>query len=61
MNLKKELNEFYKKINPILEAYMTENNLDLIIDIKTVVIGKSNTNVSENVAKSINQKFTMSN
>lgn len=58
---KKELNEFYKKINPILEAYMTENNLDLIIDIKTVVIGKSNTNVSENVAKSINQKFTMSN
>lgn len=58
---KKELNEFYKKINPILEAYMTENNLDLIIDIKTVVIGKSNTNVSENVAKSINQKFTISN
>ena len=58
---KKELNEFYKKINPILEAYMTENNLDLIIDIKTVVIGKSNTNVSENVAKYINQKFTMSN
>ena len=40
---------------------MTENNLDLIIDIKTVVIGKSNTNVSENVVKSINQKFTMSN
>ena len=40
---------------------MTENNLDLIIDIKTVVIGKSNTNVSENVAKSINQKFTISN
>ena len=44
---KNELNEFYKKINPILEIYMSENNLDIILDIKTVVIGKSNFNASE--------------
>ena len=51
------MNEFYKKINPILETYMSDNNLDLIIDIKTVIIGKSNINVSEDVAKFINQNL----
>ena len=39
---------------------MNENNLDLIIDIKTVIIGKSDLNVSEEVVKSINRKFIMS-
>ena len=58
---KNELNEFYKKINPILEIYMSENNLDIILDIKTVVIGKSNFNASEGLVEAINKKFIFSN
>ena len=58
---KNELNEFYKKINPILEIYMSENNLDIILDIKTVVIGKSNFNASEGLVEAINKKFIISN
>ena len=55
---KKKLNEFYSKINPILESYMSENNLDLIIDIKTVVIGKSDYNISQDIINAINSKIT---
>ena len=55
---KKKLNIFYKKINPILETYMSDNNLDIILDIKTVVIGKSNMNVSNDIAETINNKFS---
>ena len=55
---KKKLSEFYNKINPVLETYMNENNLDLIIDIKTVVIGKNNYNVSQDIINAINLKFT---
>ena len=56
--MKKKLNEFYNKINPILESYMNENNVDIIIDIKTIVIGKSNYNVSQDIINAINLKFT---
>ena len=55
---KKKLNEFYSKINPVLESYMSKNNLDLIIDIKTVVIGKSDYNISQDIINAINSKIT---
>ena len=51
----KELNNFYKEVNPIIQSYMEENNIDILLDRKNIFIGKSNSNITENILKIINK------
>ena len=54
---KKELNNLYKKINPIIQSYMDENNIKILLDIKNIIIGKSDLNITEDIIKEINKKL----
>ena len=52
-----ELKNFYEKINPIIQAYMEKNNISIILDMKNIIIGKSNSNITNNIINEINTKF----
>ncbi len=54
---KKELNILYKKINPIIQSYMDKNNINILLDIKTIVVGNTNSNVTNDIINEINIKI----
>ncbi len=51
---KKEVSNLYEKINPIIQNYMEKNNIEIILDVKNIVIGKSTSNITEEIIKDIN-------
>ena len=54
---KKELNNIYSKINPIIQNYMDQNNINIVLDMKNIVIGKSNANITDDIINEINLKY----
>ena len=54
---KKEISNLYAKINPIIQNYMEKNNIEIILDIKNIIIGKSTSNITEEIIKDINNKL----
>ena len=54
---KNELSELYKKINPIIQKYMEDNNIEIILDVKNIIIGKSSSNITDEIVNEINNKF----
>jgi len=54
-NMKKNrLEEFFKKINPIIENYMRDNSIDILIEKKYIFISKSEYDISSDIVKLIN-------
>ena len=53
----KELSILYKKINPIIQSYMEENNIEILLDIKNIIMGKSNSNITNSIIEEINKKL----
>ena len=51
----KARNELLSAIKPLLEKYSNENNVDLVIDKKNVIIGKSNIDITSTIIKELNQ------
>ena len=55
---KRELNNFFKKIEPIFSNYMEENSISLLLDKKNVFIGKTKNDLTitllEIIDKNIN-------
>ena len=58
-NIKKDkkLNNFYMQINPMIQSYMEQNEIEILLDIKNIIIGKSNSNISKNIVELINKKL----
>ena len=58
LNIKKnkELNEFLKLINPIIQEYMKEKSIDMIIDKKNIFMAKSNNDITKDILEIINTK-----
>ncbi len=54
---KKELSELYSKINPIIQSYMEQNNINIVLDMKNIVIGKSNSNITDEIMNEVNSKY----
>lgn len=54
---KKEVSNLYEQINPIIQNYMEKNNIEIILDVKNIVIGKSTSNITEEIIKDINNKL----
>lgn len=52
---KKELDLFFKKINPIIQNYMDENSIEIIIDSKYVFMGKTSSDITLKIIEQINQ------
>lgn len=59
LNIKKnkELNEFLKLINPIIQEYMKEKSIDMIIDKKNIFMAKSKNDITKDILKIVNTKI----
>mgnify|MGYP001487213770 CR=1 FL=1 len=53
----KKLNDFMDQINPLLEKYMDENSVDIMLDKKNMLIGKKTINKSNEILKLINKNI----
>ena len=54
---KKEIENIFKKINPIINNYMEENSINLLFDSKNIFMGAKKLNLTEDVLKKINNEF----
>lgn len=52
-----EFKKFFDKINPILQDYMNEESIGLLIEKKNIFIGKSSHDITMNVLDIINKKL----
>ena len=59
LNVKKnyELSQFLKLINPIVQEYMKEKSIDMIIDKKNIFMAKSNNDITKDILDIINAKI----
>ena len=53
----KEFNNFFEKINPIIQNYMNENSIDILIERKNVFLGKISSDITKNLVLEINNKI----
>jgi len=54
---KKEIENIFKKINPIINNYMEENSVNLLFDSKNIFMGAKKLNLTEDILKKINKEF----
>ena len=54
---KKELNLFFKNINPVVQKYMSENSIDIIINNKNIFMGNKNSDITNDLIEKININF----
>ena len=50
--------EFFKKINPILGKYATDNNISFILQKKNIIMGKTELDITEDVLKIIDKEVS---
>ena len=53
----KELNLFFENIKPIVQNYMSENSIDMIINGKNIFMGNKNSDITKELIELINIKF----
>ncbi len=53
----KKLDDFFKKILPIIENYITENNINVVIDKKNIFIANKQNNITTSILKKIDEEF----
>ena len=54
---KLEFNEFFKKITPIIENYMSEKNIDMVLDKKNIFMANKEKNITQEIIKIIDIKI----
>lgn len=54
---KKELDNFLIKINPIIQEYMKNNSIDIVLEKNQIFMGNTNIDITNNIIELINQKF----
>jgi len=54
---KKEIENIFKKINPIINNYMEENSVTLLFDSKNIFMGAKKLNLTEDILKKINNEL----
>jgi outer membrane protein len=50
--------ELLKNVNPILKTYMEENNIRLIVDKQSVVLGDTTLEITDKIIEILNQKLS---
>ena len=53
----KKLDKFFQKIIPVIENYISKNNIKVVIDKKNVFIANKKNNITEDIVKIINENF----
>ena len=60
-NFNKEKNQkiknLFDQMNPIIQNYMEENSIDILLDRKNVFMGKKNSDITEIIIKEIDKKL----
>ena len=54
---KSEIENIFKKINPIINDYMEENSVNLLFDSKNIFMGAKKLNLTEDILKKINNEL----
>ena len=54
---KKELSSLMEEINPIISEYVKEKSIDLVLDKKNILIGKTSYDITENILELVNTKL----
>ena len=56
--LKQEsINDFFKKVSPIIQSYMDENSINILLDRKNVFIGRVNSDITKEIINRINNQL----
>lgn len=53
-----ELSQFFETIKPIIQNYMNDNSIDMIINSKNIFIGNKNSDLTNDLIIKINTKFS---
>ena len=53
----KELNLFFENIKPIVQNYMTENSIDMIVNSKNIFMGNNKSDITADLIEKINLNF----
>ena len=54
---RKEIENIFKKISPIINDYMEENSVNVLLDSKNIFMGSKKSNLTEDILNKINKKF----
>ncbi|WP_435152526.1 OmpH family outer membrane protein [Candidatus Pelagibacter bacterium nBUS_44] len=54
---RKEIENVFKKISPIINDYMEENSISILLDSKNIFMGSQKSNLTEDILDRINKKF----
>ncbi len=52
---KKELDKLMKRINPIIQAYMEQNSIEILLDSKYIYIGSVNSDLTDIITNKLNK------
>ena len=52
---KTELDKIMKKINPIIQTYMEENSIEILLDSKYIYIGSANSDITQIISDKLNK------
>ena len=55
INKNLELKNLFDKINPIIQNYMNDNSIEILLDSKYVFMGKVNSDLSKNLIEEIDK------
>ena len=50
-----KLDNFLKKINPIIQDYMKKNSIDIVLEKKQIFIGSSSVDITDEIIKLVNE------
>ena len=54
---KKKLSNLMQEMNPIISEYVKEKSIDLVLDKKNILIGKTSYDITENILELVNTKL----
>ena len=54
---KKVLNDFLQQITPIIEKYVKENSISLVLNQKNIFIGSKKYDITNDIIKIVNQNL----
>ena len=52
-----EFEKFFKKITPIIENYVSEKNIDILLDRKNIFVASKKKNITQEIIENINLKI----
>lgn len=52
-----EINSILKKINSVIQDYMNNNSIELVLDKKNIFVGKVSSDITEKILTEVNSKF----